>query len=330
MTSLWVGLGSLALVSFAVSALVSATWLVVSHGSRRLTPAAESRLLMLLVVLPLAVAGISVLAYMEWPGNIHGDHAWVETAPEPVGTEGREHDDAEHSRPQDTPVFAQTVFVAFVLLGTFLVARLILMLFRVGRAIRTSVATASHLSEVATPGPSDTLVLPSDRPEAFVLGVVKPKLFVSRGLLSMPAETVNAVLAHERAHIRRLDPLRHLLVLVACIFHLPGVAKRLQQRTQQTQELSADAHAAAVLGDPTSVAEALVRCTRFHSRHSAPHLAFGGGDIEERVRTLLAGQRTMDHPRPWLVALLGVASVFLAVRYAGPAHHVVEILTAFG
>lgn len=145
----------------------------------------------------------------------------------------------------------------------------------------------------------------------------------------MPDAIVQAVLAHERVHIRRFDPLRHLLALQACTFHLPGIAAHLQRRLQQAQELAADADAAQALGDATYIAEALVRCARFHHDHDSPRLAFGGGDIEECVRTLLAGRRTLDQPRPWLVSLPACMAVYAAVRYAEPAHHLIETLLTF-
>lgn len=98
---------------------------------------------------------------------------------------------------------------------------------------------------------------------------------------------------------------------------------------QQAQELAADADAAKVLGDATDVAEALVRCARFHHDRFSSRLAFGGGDIEERVRTLLAGRRTLDQPRAWLVGLLACVAVYATARYAEPAHHLIETLLTF-
>lgn len=217
----------------------------------------------------------------------------------------------------------------FVLLGCVIIGRFLLMLMRTLRAIKTSMATSGTLRDLALVHPDGTLVLPTPNPEAFVLGILQPKLFVSKGLLAMPKAVVQAVLAHERAHIRRLDPLRHLLVLITCTFHLPGIAAHLQKRMQQVQELAADADAAQALGDATCVAEALVSCARFHHHHTAPHLAFGGGDLEERVHTLVAEHRTLDQPRPWLISLLACLAACTAVRYAEPAHHIIESLLRF-
>ncbi len=385
MTALLVGLGTLAMVSFAVSALISTTWGLSSHILRRVTPAAEARLLLLVVVLPITFASLSQLLYWEWPGGEHTEQAasrklpgirsgaassgvWsikpevsgLKTTAHTWGKEGREHarrqeaghewhEQHEHhrepSQANSGPInrehtreyvreytgvreagFPQAMRVTFVLLGGILISRFVLMLRRMLLAIKTSIVTSRSLRDLASAHPDGILVLPTLKPEAFVLGAIQPRLFVSQGLLAMPQVIVRAVLAHERAHIRRLDPLRHLLVLMACTFHLPGISAYLQRRMQQAQELAADADAAHTLGDATGVAEALVCCARFRHDNGSPRLAFGGGDIEERVRTLLAERRTLDQPRPWLVGLLACIVVYAAVCYAEPAHHIIETL----
>ena len=70
------------------------------------------------------------------------------------------------------------------------------------------------------------------------------------------------------------------------------------------------------------VAEALLSCARSRQRHDAPHLAFGGGDLEERVHALLSGRRTLDQPLPALVCATAVALALgcLALRYVGALH----------
>src|SRR5215510_12318176 len=51
-------------------------------------------------------------------------------------------------------------------------------------------------------------VLPVEEPQAYVLGLLKPRVYVSQGLLEQTNEDDLApVLAHERAHATRRDPL---------------------------------------------------------------------------------------------------------------------------
>ncbi len=65
MTPLLIGLGTLALVSFAISALVSMMWRLLNPVLRRIAPAAEARLLLLIVVLPIIVASLFQFLYWE-------------------------------------------------------------------------------------------------------------------------------------------------------------------------------------------------------------------------------------------------------------------------
>ncbi len=346
MNALLTSLGALGLVAFAVSALAGAAWMLTERWRKALVPAAESRLLMLVILLPIAVAGASAAAYAEWPGGNPmerlgfwelSERELAERAGhgERGHPEGRGHDDAEHGdagaeggHAATTSAFAGQAMLAFLaFMGAALIGRMLLMLGRVLQAVGTSIATSRRLREVANLNADGAWVLPTDAPEAFVLGLLQPRLFVSQGLLRLPDATVAAVMAHERAHMRRFDPLRHLIALLACTFHLPGISKRLRQRAQQSQELAADAMAARSMGDSICIADALVNCARFHVRYAAPHLAFGGGDLEERVRALLSTHRTIDQPLPWMVCAAALAALVLAVRCAEPAHHFVEALT---
>ena len=338
MSVLLASLGALAIVAFVTSALTGVAWIFGASRLKVLAPAAESRLLMLLILLPLAVTAVSLVAYWEWPGE-GGVDTWgvwelserdvVERSEHARAGQGDyRHEDTENDRheagasPAGRAVQACLAFIGLALIGRFLV-----MLSRILRAVRLSSKTSASLCDAARLHPNRAWVLPSAKPEAFVLGLLRPKLFVSQGLLDLPDDVVDSVLAHERAHIARRDPLRLLVAQLACTFHVPGISKRLRQRAQQTQELVADAMAAKWLGDSTCVADALLRCARFRNRYDSPHLAFGGGDLEERVRALLSGERTLHQPLPWLVCVVALSFLWLAAHYAGALHHGVEILT---
>ena len=275
MSMLLAGLGALAIVAFVTSALIGVAWIFGASRLKMLAPAAESRLLMLLMLLPIAMTAVSLVAYWEWPGEGGVDtwSAWelferevVERSEhERAGNGEYPHEDTANERheagpgPDGRAVLACLAFVGLALIGRFLV-----MLSRILRAVRVSSKTSASLCEAARLHPNRAWVLPSAKPEAFVLGLLRPKLFVSQGLLDLPDDMVDSVMAHERAHIERRDPLRLLVAQLACTFHVPGVSKRLRQRAQQIQELVADAMAAKWLGDSTCVADALLRCCAVH------------------------------------------------------------------
>jgi len=141
-------------------------------------------------------------------------------------------------------------------------------------------------------------VLPFPDPQAFVVGVLRPALFVTRGLLSAAyRDHLAPVLSHERAHVRRRDPLRRLVASMALGFHLPKVAEWIERGLARAHEMAADAEAAREVQSPERVAEALIRLTRARGRTLDAVLSFGGTDVEARVAMLLDVEPKPDRPR---------------------------------
>src|SRR5690606_24897184 len=84
------------------------------------------------------------------------------------------------------------------------------------------------------------------------LGVWRPMVLgPAWPLARLPAERLEALLAHELAHIRRYDYLANLLqrAAEALMFHHP-VVWWLSQRIRHEREQAADHLAAAVIGEP--------------------------------------------------------------------------------
>jgi beta-lactamase regulating signal transducer with metallopeptidase domain len=170
-------------------------------------------------------------------------------------------------------------------------------------------------------------VLPFEEPQAFVVGTLRPALFVTRGLLAQAhSEHLAPVLAHEHAHLRRRDPLRRLVGSVALAFHLPGLAAWLERRLARTHEMAADAEAARELGDPERVARALVRLTRAQRRSPRMAIAFGASDVELRVATLLDRRPRHDRPGGAALVLAALLLFVTAGASANAVHHGVEIV----
>ena len=167
--------------------------------------------------------------------------------------------------------------------------------------------------------------LRSDDAHAFVLGFLRPEIFVSAGLAARAdARSLETVLAHERAHVRRREPLRRLLAALAIAFHLPGVARSLGRALRAAEEASADAEAARSLGDRGRVAEALVRFARM--RAAAPlAVGFHGEALEQRVREVLAPEPQGSGPRASALLLGAAAALALALLAAPLLHRAVEL-----
>lgn len=141
---------------------------------------------------------------------------------------------------------------------------------------------------------------------AFTAGYWRPRVYVAgelRALLN--AEQLDAVVAHEAAHVRRRDPLRlSALRFLACtLFYLPAL-RRLAEDAADESEITADDEAAA--NDTTGhgavvLASALIEITRRWPASASrgamtllpisPLAADRGTDLlERRVRRLLGGE----------------------------------------
>jgi len=113
----------------------------------------------------------------------------------------------------------------------------------------------------------------------------------------MPADLLEALLAHELAHVRRHDYLVNLLqgTVEALLFYHP-VVWWLSHRIRIERELVADDLAAAALGEPRRLAVALAELDRFVGSPSPAHLplfahAARGGHLMSRIQQLVRPDR---------------------------------------
>jgi len=149
--------------------------------------------------------------------------------------------------------------LATLALGSLSIAVVIAASASLSRRWRRSRHIVRGLAVVRDDG--DVRVFVQDRPLAFSAGLLRPRIHVSTGALAIlgPAELA-AVVAHERHHTRRRDPLRLFLVraLADALFVLPALP-RLTERYAALVELGADdAALSASGGDPAPLASALL------------------------------------------------------------------------
>lgn len=155
-------------------------------------------------------------------------------------------------------------------------------------------------------------------------GVVAP--FTARGLrpviwlpLSLPTrlspDQLEALLAHELAHIRRLDWLWNGLqcTLEAMLFFHPGVWW-LSRRIRQEREHACDDLAVAACGDAIALAEALAELERQRLPSPRLLLAAHGGALMQRISRLLSGSKSRArwHLPAGLVLLLASGTLLAA------------------
>jgi hypothetical protein len=147
------------------------------------------------------------------------------------------------------------------------------------------------------------------RAQAFCAGLLRPRVYFSTGaqeLLDAPA--LAAVLAHERHHAIRHDPLRLACgrVLAAGLFFIPAM-RRLVQRQHALAEISADE--AAVLtarGDRAALASAMLS----FSQASSPDAL---GIDSERIDYLLGERPQWRFPVVLCLSAVAALSLLIAL-----------------
>ncbi len=140
--------------------------------------------------------------------------------------------------------------------------------------------------------------------------VLLPAAVVAR----LPADLLEALLAHELAHIRRHDYLVNLLqgAIETLLFYHP-VVWWLSQRLRIERELVADDLAARATGQPRQLAVALSELDRLSApRPALPHahyaLAAHGGHLMSRIRQLVKPERRAIGAAV-LLPVIGLASI---------------------
>ncbi|MCY4753585.1 M56 family metallopeptidase [Pelomonas aquatica] len=147
------------------------------------------------------------------------------------------------------------------------------------------------------------------------LGVLRPCVLLPAALLSrLPVELVEALLAHELAHVRRWDYLANLLqsAVEALLFFHP-VVWWLSARMRAERELVADEISAELLGDSRRMALALHALSELGGSQTRPAVALAarGGDLLRRVERLLAPRPQATGWKLALPALLIAATSFV-------------------
>lgn len=141
-------------------------------------------------------------------------------------------------------------------------------------------------------------LLDTPYPVAAVTGLFRPRLLLSARIIEeCTASELDAIVRHERAHVRRGDNLAR-----AAILYLPNpltftpAGREMQQAWAAAAEEAADDDAAGdATGDRTVLASALVRVARMAGAPAPdwiPALTFyEGNNLENRVRRLLDDRR---------------------------------------
>ncbi len=145
-----------------------------------------------------------------------------------------------------------------------------------------------------------------------VIGCLRPIVVLPiAALSSLNASQVEAILAHELAHVRRHDYLANLMQTLAetLLFYHPAVWW-ISRRIRDEREHCCDDVAVAVCGDPVGYAAALTELEAWRSGEVSLAAAATGGSLLNRVRRILRVEIAADlRTSSWTMGfiVLGVA-----------------------
>jgi Zn-dependent protease with chaperone function len=231
-------------------------------------------------------------------------------------------------------LLALAALAAVTLAGVAL--RTILMLVRTRQIVRKWArnATAIDLAGV----PLNAFRLEQAKPQMAIVGLFRPRLFISSGALELlDAEELQAAIAHEAAHHRAGDLWRQLTVR-SLPDVLPGTRffSECERQFFRNVEESADEEGAQLSGHAVELASALVKFGKHASPEPAPFGAYlvpqgHEGDLASRITRLLRGTTVAANLRiPGAAAVIFTLAVVLVDihydRLLIQAHHAMELL----
>lgn len=164
-----------------------------------------------------------------------------------------------------------------------------------------------------------------DLESPITIGSLRPMVLVPASLVTgMSPAHLEALLAHELAHISRYDYLFNLMqhLIESFLFFHPAVWW-ISKKIHNERENIADDLAASVLGEPRRLALALQELD--HIRFTTPQLAQAahGGHLMSRIKRLV---RPEDHSMNWKTAVTLIATTVAGFTLA--ANAAVTVVTA--
>ena len=139
-------------------------------------------------------------------------------------------------------------------------------------------------------------------------------------MASLTPSQVEAILAHELAHIRRHDYAVNVLQTIAetLLFYHPAVWW-VSNRIRAEREHCCDEIAVAVCGDPVGYAQALAELESWRTVSASMAMAATGGSLSHRVRRILQLPLSEEPRSPSWAVTLALTIVFTAG--AGSVQH---------
>ncbi len=166
-----------------------------------------------------------------------------------------------------------------------------------------------------------------------VTGWLRPVVLAPLGALTgLDPESVEALLAHELAHVRRHDYFVNVAqgIVEAVLFYHPAVWW-ISAQIRREREYCCDDVAVSVTGNALTYVRALADLELRRPAHAEPLLAANGGSVVDRMSRLLGRQSQRPGPLPGvgagLVVLMAGALALLGQAASAPVFEVASVKT---
>jgi beta-lactamase regulating signal transducer with metallopeptidase domain len=152
------------------------------------------------------------------------------------------------------------------------------------------------------------------------LGVIAPAIILPATWRQWPNDALRAVLSHERAHVRRRDPLVNVLAhLNRCVFWFHPLAWWLTHTLATMAEHACDDVAVRAVGDARKYAEVLIDMAAV-AHQSGGRISWQGAGIDghllgQRIDRVIRGdaRQELSAVRTWSVATSCAAAIIVVV-----------------
>lgn len=176
-------------------------------------------------------------------------------------------------------------------------------------------ALADELNGAYAHGKAYITVVRSSAPMAFAMGLVRPRIVISTGLIDMLDEQeLQAVIYHERFHQMHGDPLKTFLLSLAAsvMWYLP-ILKSSQHNYKIIREVLADKYAIGKQGASVYLGGALLKLLQSKTAAAVPmaHVSFADTSVNYRIRHILEPGSDIPLKWPFTPAVVSVQTLLL-------------------
>jgi Zn-dependent protease with chaperone function len=161
---------------------------------------------------------------------------------------------------------------------------------------------------------TEIIVVQDDHFVALTLGLYRPRIIISTGLIHMFSEQeVQAILLHELYHCKNRDPLRmFLLTLIQDSMGYIPMMKSMVQEFRTWKELLADRFAIKQMGTEYYLGNVLLKLSHTgQTKHTSAVVYFADNAINYRIMQVLEPDRSVRFPISRFNPILLNLSIFL-------------------